>query len=94
MKQILLSVSAVFAEVGLSELAETVCRHFPSTRKVMLPQHALDPDIDRECSQPLIRKKHDAICNLWAHPWQHAQLLSKLGVRTASTTPRDSLAGS
>src|SRR6266550_7744761 len=72
MKQILLRVSAVFAEIGFGELAKPLRAHLPSTRKIMLPQHAFDPDIDRECSQPLMRKKHHAICNLRPHAWQSA----------------------
>ena len=80
MKQILLRVPAVFAEVRFRELPQPLRRHFPSTRKIMLPQNALDPDIDRECSQPLIRKKHYAICNLRPHARQRAQLFSELGI--------------
>jgi hypothetical protein len=72
MKQILLRVSAVFAEISLGELPQPLRGHFLSTRKIMLPQNAFDPDIDRERSQPLIRKKHHAICNLRPHPWQRA----------------------
>src|SRR6266536_1810123 len=78
MKQILLRVPAVFAEIGFRELAKPLRAHLPSTRKIMLPQHALDPDIDRECSQPLIPKKHHAICNLRPHAWQRAQLFRSL----------------
>src|SRR5215813_3961732 len=47
----------------------------------MLFQHALDPDIDRERSQPFIREKHHAICNLRPNAWQCAQLFSQLGIR-------------
>ena len=81
MKQILLRVSAVFAEIGFRKLPQPLRGHFPSPRKIVLPQHALDPDIDRECSQPLIRKKHYAVCNLRSHAWQRAQLFSELGIR-------------
>src|SRR5215475_2520122 len=63
MKQILLRVSAVFAEISVGELAQPVQGHSLSPRKIMLSQHTLDPDIDRECSQPLIGKKHYAIGN-------------------------------
>src|SRR6266481_2241423 len=80
MKQILLRVSAVFTEISLGELLQPLRGHFLSTREIMLPQHALDPDIDRECSQPLIRKKHHAICNLRPHAWQCAKLFSELGI--------------
>src|SRR5215475_984489 len=81
MKQILLGISAVFAEITLGELAPPLRGHSLSTRKIMLSQHTLDPDIDRECSQPLIRKKHYAICNLRSHAWQRAQMFSELGIR-------------
>src|SRR5438034_6624799 len=81
MKQILLRIPAVFSEVRYRELPEPLRGHFLATRKIMLPQYARDPDIDRECSQPLIRKKHHAVCDLRPHPGQHAQLFSKRGVR-------------
>src|SRR5262245_46608265 len=81
MKQILLRISAVFAEITLGELAQPLLGHPLSPRKIMLPQHTLDPDIDRECLQPLIGKKHYAIGNLRPHAWQCAQLFSELGIR-------------
>src|SRR4029077_4731648 len=56
MKQILLRVATVFAEVRFRELPQPLRAHFLSTRKIILPQHALDPDINRECAQPFIRK--------------------------------------
>ena len=93
MKQILLRVPAVFAEISLGELPQPLRAYFLSTRKIMLPQHALDPDIDRECSQPLIRKKHHAICNLRSHAWQRAQLFSQLGIRELRPSPEIRLAG-
>jgi hypothetical protein len=48
MKQILLCIPAMFAEICFTKLAEPLCRHFPSTREILLPQHTLDPDIDWE----------------------------------------------
>src|SRR5512144_3047314 len=80
MKQILLRVSAMFAEISFGELPQPLRANFPSTRKIMLPQHALDPDINRECSQPFIRKKQHTVCNLRPHAWQRAQLFSELGI--------------
>ena len=81
MKQILLRISAVFSEVRFRELPQPLRGHFLSTRKIMLLQHALDPDIDWKCPQPLISKEHHAICNLRPHAWQRAQLFSELGIR-------------
>src|SRR5262249_23027734 len=71
----------MFSEVRFRELLQPLRRHLPSTRKIMLPQYALDTDVDRERSQPLICKKHHAICNLRPHAWQRAQLFSELGIR-------------
>src|SRR5262249_28226628 len=56
-------------------------RSLSYTRKIMLLQRALDPDIDWKCPQPLISKEHHAICNLRPHAWQRAQLFSELGIR-------------
>src|SRR5262249_47953181 len=93
MKQILLCVSAVFTEISLGELAQPRSGHFLSTRKIMLPQHTLDPHIDWECLQALIRKKHHAICNLRPHAWQRAQLFSELGIRQCRPRLEIRLAG-
>ena len=93
MKQVLLRVSAVFAEISIGQLAQPLCRDLLSTRKIMLPQHPLDPDIDRECSQPLIREKHGTICNLWPNARQRAQLFSELGIRQRRPSLEIRLAG-
>src|SRR4029450_10935530 len=93
MKQILLRVPAVFSKVPVREFSQPLRGHFPSTREIMLPQDALDPDIDRECSQPFIRKKHHAICNLRPHARQRAQLFSKLSIRKRQPRLEIRLAG-
>src|SRR6476659_5850438 len=71
----------MFSKVRFRELPQPLRRHLPSTRKIMLPPYSLEPDINRERSQPLIRKKHHAICNLRPHARQRAQLFSELGIR-------------
>jgi hypothetical protein len=48
MKQILLRIPAMFAEIRFRKLAEPLCRHFFSTREILLPQHTLNPHIDWE----------------------------------------------
>src|ERR1041385_7186688 len=80
MKQILLRVPAMFSEVRLRELPQPPCGHFLSRRKIMLPQHSFDPDINGERSQPFIRKQHHAIGNLWPHAGQRAESFSELGI--------------
>src|SRR5262249_56743091 len=76
-----LAVPAMFSEVRFRDLPQPLRRHLPSTRKIMLQQYTLDPDIDRKRLQPLIRKKHHAICNLRPHARQRAQLFPELGIR-------------
>ena len=80
MKQVLLRVPAVFAEISLGEQPQALRSYFLSAGKIMLLQYTLDPDINRECAQPLIRKKHNAVCNLRPHAWQRAQLFSEFGI--------------
>src|SRR4051812_22112554 len=48
MKQILLRVTAMFAEIFLHKLTQLQRCWFPFSRKILFPQHSLDPDIDRE----------------------------------------------
>ncbi len=86
-KQVLLRVSAVFAKIGFREFAQLLRRHFLSTRQIMLSQNSLDPDVDRECAEPLVCKEHHAICNLRSHTGQLAQIFSKIAIRK----PRPSL---
>ena len=70
----------MFSEICFGELTQAPRRHLLSTREIMLHQYPFDPYIDRECSQPLVRKKHHAICNLRPHAWQGAQMFSQLGI--------------
>jgi hypothetical protein len=64
MKQVLLRITAVFAEIGFGKFTQPLRGHFPSTRKVLLSQNPFDPDVDRECAEPLVTKEHHAICDL------------------------------
>src|SRR4030095_10027772 len=93
MKHILLRVPTMFAEISFRELPQALRAHLLSRRKIMLPQDALDPDIDRKCSQPLIREKHHAICNLRPDARQRAQLFSELGIRQRRPSLEIRLAG-
>src|SRR5437764_1115578 len=67
MKQILLGVTAMVAEVSLCERSQP--RGVQSSRpgKILFPQHPLDPDVDRKGAQALVSKEHHAISNLRAH---------------------------
>src|SRR5438874_2215184 len=48
MKQILLCVTAMVAEVLLCERPKTCRVQSSRSRKILFPQHPLDPDVDRE----------------------------------------------
>src|SRR5256714_14613362 len=81
MKQILLGVTAMVAEVSLCERSQP--RRVQSSRpgKVLFPQHPLDPDIDRKGAQALVSKEHHAISNLRAYAWQRTQPRTKIDIR-------------
>ena len=81
MKQVLLSVPAMLTKVSFGKFAQALRRHFLSRREILLCQHALDPNIDRKCPQPLVRKQHDAVRDFWPHARQRAELSSKLQIR-------------
>src|SRR5467141_2054923 len=81
MKQVLLRVSAVFAEIGLGKVPQLLRRHFLSMRKIALSQNPLDPHVDRECAEPLVGKKHHTICDLRPNAGQRAQFLPKTSNR-------------
>ena len=78
MKQILLRVTTVSAEIIGSKLSKFFCCDFAFARKIRSPQHSLDPDIDWKSVNPFVGKKHDAIRNLEADPRQFAQASPQL----------------
>ena len=80
MKQILLRVSAVFAEICSGKLAQITGRHFSFPREIFFLQDALDPDIDRESAQAFVGKEHHTISNLCAHARQLAKLCPKIDI--------------
>src|SRR4051812_33097646 len=45
-KQILLGVAAVFAEIAVAKFPELPRCYLSFSREILLPQHALDPDVD------------------------------------------------
>lgn len=70
MKQILLGVSAVLAEVLRRELGQFLCRYFAPVPEIRLSQDALDPNIDWEGADALVGEEHYAICDLRTHAGQ------------------------
>ena len=80
MKQVLLRITGVFAEIGFAEFTELPRRHFLSTRKIMLSQNPLDPDVDWECAEPVVGKEHHAICDFRADARKVAKFFSKIDV--------------
>src|SRR5205807_85755 len=80
-KQILLCVTAMVAEVSLCERTKPRRVQFSRPRKIVFPQDTLDPDVDWECAQPLIGKEHHTISNLHAYARQLAQTPTKIDIR-------------
>ena len=80
MKQVLLCIPAVFAEVRFGKFAQPLRCDLLLPREITLSQDPRDPDIDGECAEPLVAEKHHAICNLRSHARQGAQVFSKLGI--------------
>src|SRR5438874_873349 len=80
MKQILLCVAAMFAEVSLCERLQPRRVQFSSSRKILFAQNPLDPDVDRKRAQPLVGKEHHTISNLRAYARQLAQPRAKIDI--------------
>jgi len=80
MKQVLLRITGVFAEIGFRKFTEPLCRDLLLAREITLSQNPLDPDVDWECVQPLVGKEHHAICDLGSHAGQRAYVISKLAI--------------
>ena len=72
-KEVLLRVAAVIAEIRLAKRAELLRRHLAFPGKIFLFQDALDPDIDRKRAQPLVGEEHHAISDFRADAGQLAE---------------------
>ena len=80
MKQILLRITAILAEMSFRKCAELLRLYFFLPMEIFLPQNALDPDVNRESAQALIGKEHHAISDLRPDTWQRAELFSKIRI--------------
>ena len=80
MKEILLRITAVRAEITLGKLAHHSLSHLSFSREITLPQHPRDPNVDRECTQPLVGEEHHTISNLRTDPRQLAEGGAEIGV--------------
>jgi len=80
MKQVLLRVAAVRSEMTFREFPQLRLCDFSLSWKIFPSQHPLDPDVDGECAQPLVGKKHYATGDLRPDTGQTTEFLPKLGV--------------
>src|SRR5690349_6586373 len=64
MKEILLGITTVLAEVLLCERSQLRRVQFSGPWKVLFAQDPLDPDVNRKRAQPLVGEEHHAISNL------------------------------
>src|SRR6202011_3269351 len=63
-KQILLRVASVVAEIFGRKRAEPRRCRFSFPGEILFSQDTLDPNVDRECAEALIGKKHNAVGDL------------------------------
>jgi hypothetical protein len=80
-KQILLRVTAVRTKIGFRKFAQLEVADFFLSRKILLFQNSLNPDVDRKCAEAFIGKQHYTVCYLCSHAGQGAQLFAKIGIR-------------
>src|ERR671936_1005427 len=80
MKQVLLRVTAVLAKIRVRKLAQPLRCDLPLARKIAFPQDALDPDVNRECTQTFVSEKHHTISNLRADARQFTQARLKIDI--------------
>src|SRR5437763_14526623 len=81
MKQILLRVAPMFAEIAVAKFAELERGDFSLSRKILLLEHSLDPDIDRKCAEPFVSKEHHAVRDLCPDARQLAKPRAQLRIR-------------
>src|SRR5437588_9975214 len=81
MKQILLRVASVFAEIPVAKFAEFERGDLSLPRKILLLEHSFDPDIDRKCAKPFVGEEHHAVRDLCPHARQLAKPRAQLPIR-------------
>jgi hypothetical protein len=80
MKQILLRVATMCAEVICSEIRQHLSGHLAFPGKIFFAQNSFDPNINGECCDSLVGEEHNAICHFHPHARELAQLLPQLSV--------------
>ena len=80
MKQILLSVTTMVAKMIFAKVAHSLRVQPSCAWKILLPQNPLDPNVNRERPQTLVRKKHHAVGDLGTDARQLAKLLAKIEI--------------
>ena len=81
MKQVLLRVATMCAEIICSEIRQHLSSYFASPGKIFFAQDSFDPNVNGECCDSLVGEQHDAIRHFHPHARELAQLLPQLSVR-------------
>ena len=79
-KKKLLGIPAGGTEMLPRKIPDFERRDIPATGKILLPQRALDPDIDGESPMPLPTKEQGAGGDFFAHTVQLAQCGESIGI--------------
>src|SRR5207248_1497700 len=61
MKQVLLRVATMCAEIICSEIRQHLSSYFASPGKIFFAQDSFDPNFNGECCDSLVGEQHDAI---------------------------------
>src|SRR6267143_3829483 len=80
MKQILLRVATVCAEIIRNEFRHCLGGDFSLPDKISFAQDSFDPNINGECGDSLVGEEHDAIRYLWTDTRQRAERRAKVGI--------------
>src|SRR5437764_13990688 len=84
MKQVLLRVATMCAEIICSEIRQHLSSHFASPGKIFFAQYSFDPNVNGECCDSLVGEQHDAIRHFNPHALGLAKSLPQLSVRELS----------
>ena len=93
MKQILLRVATVWAEIICSEIRQHLSSHFAFPSKIFFAQNSFDPNINRECCDSLVGEEHNAIRHFYPDARKLAQLLPQLSLRERAPRIQSRLPG-
>src|SRR5437667_8355 len=93
MKQILLGVATMRAEINCGEIRQHLSSHFTFPGKISFTQDSFYPNINGECCDAFVGEEHHTIRHFHPHARELAQLLPQLSVRERAPRIQISIPG-